>query len=118
MIVKFLQTWPIVLWVTAAHVFANVRIRATPETREVACHLHRPLGRRQQLECDWHTAAANSRSGVEAEDFLQSYRYRRRAFVQIVNPDVVTARDLPVCWGKLAVLSFSFPAGQRAQAGG
>jgi hypothetical protein len=43
-IVKFLKTWPVVLGITATHIFADLCIRAAPETREIACHLHGTLG--------------------------------------------------------------------------
>jgi hypothetical protein len=104
-----------VFGITAPHVLAHICIRATPETREIACHLHGTLGGRQQFECDGHAAAADSGSGIESEDFLQSYGYGWGALVEIVNPDVGTAWDLQVYRSEMVELALFVPGKQSAQ---
>src|SRR6185369_13924330 len=61
---------PVVARIAAAHVLAHVDICVTPEAREVASHLQRPVRRGQQLERDRNAAAADLRRFGKTEHLL------------------------------------------------
>ena len=51
---------PVVLRIPAPQVLAHLGVRAAPEARQIARHLHRPLRRGEQLEGDRHPARRRS----------------------------------------------------------
>ena len=80
--------------IAAAHLGLHGRIAAAPEIRQVACHLHRAMGRRQQFDDQRHAAAGNRRMAIEAEQFLHADR-ELRAFLGLVLDRHAANRTAP-----------------------
>src|SRR5271170_4181205 len=101
--------------ITAAQVFADLRVAAAPETREIARDLYRALRRRQQLEGYRYRATTDARGRIEPENFLQFDGDAGSVRVQIVDADPGAARNCQLARRQRLELTQLRAAEPRAQ---
>src|SRR5262249_22087738 len=73
------------LWIPATQVRPDVFVTATPEARQIARDLYRPVCRRQKLDHQRHAAGSNRRVDRKTEQLLYADRQLRSLLRLIVD---------------------------------
>src|SRR5688500_11412424 len=83
--------------IPGSHFLPHIVIRRSPEAGEVAGHLNRSLGRREEIEGESDASVQHGRRFLRSKHFLKADGYGRCAWIRVVNWQPGSGRCFEVC---------------------